>query len=66
MRLTRRNTYAVTSSPLQGARVLWVEVACAARKVGRGWSGGVSVFVDEAVASAGSEHAGRRRRSLGR
>ena len=41
-------------------------MACAARKVGRGWSGGVSVFVDEAVVSAGSEHGDGRRRSFGR
>jgi len=34
-------------------------IACADRKVGRAWSFGVSVFVDEAVASAGSENGDR-------
>ncbi len=39
---------------------------CPARVFGRAWSCGVFVFVDEAVASGGSQHGDRCRRSVGR
>lgn len=46
--------------------VVVATAGCAARKVGRGWSGSVSVFVDEAVASGRSEHCDSRWLSFGR
>jgi len=39
---------------------------CAARKLCRCWSGGISALVYESVASAGSQHSERHRGSLGR